>query len=336
MQEGLKHESPTVSGAADYQNLCQAAKAEEKRLAELKKRRQYLFEQKQKYTHSTKSEGSKNRQPTNEQSDDGNGRKNSLIRCWKCQKTGHIAVDCKEPKRGKSERPTKGGKTQQVQSSEPSAGDQKQPSPTQTTPKACDDPQQYLLSDSDGEEPVVPADAGVNEVRVQDKGSRPQSVRVVVAGVPVEGIVDMAADITIVGAEVFKRIAVVTKLSKRELKPADKTPRTYDHKIFRLDGRLDLDVTFQGKTMKTSIYLKMDAKESLLLSEGVCRQLGIVSYHPQVTPGGNHSKEKITSDVLVPAVRVQLVETVKLKPRESIMAGVRWAGTVVRAGVHAA
>ncbi|CAI8046512.1 hypothetical protein GBAR_LOCUS25737, partial [Geodia barretti] len=186
--------------------------------------------------------------------------------------------------------------------------------------------QQYLLSDSDGEEPVVPADAGVNEVRLQDKGSRPQSVRVVVAGVPVEGIVDTAADITIVGAEVFKRIAVVAKLRKRELKPADKTPRTYDHKIFRLDGRLDLDVTFQGKTMKTPIYLKMDAKESLLLSEGVCRQLGIVSYHPQVTPGGNHSKEKITSDVLVPAVRVQLVETVKLKPRESIMAGVSGQG----------
>ena len=78
--------------------------------------------------------------------------------------------------------------------------------------------------------------------------------------------------------------------------------------------------------MKTPIYLKMDAKESLLLSEGVCHQLGIISYHPQVTPGDNHSKEKATSDVLLPAVRVQLVEMVKLKPRESIMAGVRFVG----------
>lgn len=81
---------------------------------------------------------------------------------------------------------------------------------------------------------------------------------------------DTAADITIVGAEPFKRIAAVAKLRKRDLKAADNTPRTYDHKIFLLDGRLDPDVSFQGKTMKTPIYLKMDAKEPLLLSEGEC------------------------------------------------------------------
>ena len=40
-------------------------------------------------------------------------------------------------------------------------------SPTKTTPAGLDNPQQYLLSDSDGEEPVV----RVDEVRVQDKGS---------------------------------------------------------------------------------------------------------------------------------------------------------------------
>ena len=44
LQEGLQYrlmEAPAVSGAADYQALCLAAKSEEKRLAELKKRRQY-------------------------------------------------------------------------------------------------------------------------------------------------------------------------------------------------------------------------------------------------------------------------------------------------------
>ena len=100
-----------------------------------------------------------------------------------------------------------------------------------------------------------------------------------------EGVVDTAADITIVGAEAFKRIAAVAKLKKRDLKPADKTPRTYDQKVFHLDGRLDLDITFQEQTMKTPVYVKMDAKEQLLLSEGVCRQLGIVHYHEQVVPG---------------------------------------------------
>jgi len=41
----------------------------------------------------------------------------------------------------------------------------------------------------------------VTQVRIYDKGSHPQLVQVVVAGVPVEGVVDTAADITIVGAE---------------------------------------------------------------------------------------------------------------------------------------
>jgi hypothetical protein len=87
-----------------------------------------------------------------------------------------------------------------------------QPS-TETTPTTSEDPRQYLLPDSDEKEPA----AGVNEVRVQDRESHPQSVRVVVAGVPVDGIVNTAADITIVGAEKFKRIAAVAKLREKRL-----------------------------------------------------------------------------------------------------------------------
>ena len=162
---------------------------------------------------------------------------------------------------------------------------------------------------------------GVKKVRVQDKGSRPQSVRVVVAGVPVDGIVDTAADITIVGAETVKRIAAVVKRKKRDLKPADKTPHTYNHKIFCLDVRLDLDITFQEQTMKTPVYVKMDAREQLLLSEGVCRQLNIVRYHEQVVPGDNQKPE-----VCIPMVRVRLVQTVKFRPDESVMAEVRLVG----------
>ena len=45
---------------------------------------------------------------------------------------------------------------------------------------------------------------------------------------------------------------------------------------------MDLDVTFNGKTMRTPIYIKMDAHDQLLLSEGVCRQLGIIQYHLRV------------------------------------------------------
>ena len=317
LQEGLNHrimESPAVSGAADYQSLCLAAKTEEKRLAEIKKRRQYHSEHKYKNTSSSKPDSSNYRSPSNSQSDGGSGRQ-IPTRCWNCRRTGHVAADCKAPKRrGSDQQPSRGEKppnARQVQSSQDqgSPGQDPQPS-TETTPTTSEDPRQYL----------------VNEVRVQDKGSHPQSVRVVVAGVPVDGVVDTAADITIVGAETFKRTAAVAKLRKRDLKPADKTPRTYDQKTFRLDGRLDLDITFQERTMKTPVYVKMDAKEQLLLSEGVCRQLGIVRYHEQVSPGDNQEP------VCVPMVRVHLVQTVKLGPNESLMAEVRLVGEGVGGG----
>ena len=36
--------------------------------------------------------------------------------------------------------------------------------------------------------------------------------------------------------------------------------------------------------MRTPVYVKIDIKEQLLLSKGVCRQLGIVTYHREVVP----------------------------------------------------
>ena len=45
---------------------------------------------------------------------------------------------------------------------------------------------------------------------------------------------------------------------------------------------MDLDISFEDITMQTPVYIKMDAADQLLLSEGVCRQLGIVIYHEEV------------------------------------------------------
>ena len=317
MHEGLKHrimESSAVSGATDYKGLCLAAKAEEKRLAAIKKRRLYHSEHRSKPSGPFKPADPDSQPPGHPQGEGGSGRKNSVVRCWNCRRTGHVAAECKAPRRGGSDQPSRRERpprAQQVQS-DPQHDQELQPSDG-TTPTTPGDPKQYLLSDSEEQESKV----GVNEVRVQDKGSRPQYVRVVVAGVPVDGIVDTAADITIVGAEAFKRIAAVAKLRKRDLKSADKTPRTYDQKLFRLDGCLDLDISFQERTLKTPVYVKMDAREQLLLSEGVCRQLGIVQYHEQVSPGDDQKPE-----VSVPMVRVHLVQTVKLRPNESLMAEV--------------
>ena len=59
LQEGLKHsliETSAVTGANDYLSLCVSAKAEEKRLAELRKRRQYHSDQKQKPLTTARTE----------------------------------------------------------------------------------------------------------------------------------------------------------------------------------------------------------------------------------------------------------------------------------------
>ena len=69
----------------------------------------------------------------------------------------------------------------------------------------------------------------------------------------------------------------MARLKKRDFKPTDKTSRTYDQKSFKVDGRMDLDISFREVTMRTPVYIKMDAADQLLLSESVCRQLSSVT-----------------------------------------------------------
>ena len=45
-----------------------------------------------------------------------------------------------------------------------------------------------------------------------------------------------------------------------------------------------LDIGFDGRVLNTSVYVKMDSPNDLLLSEGVCRQLGNIHYRPEVRP----------------------------------------------------
>lgn len=199
------------------------------------------------------------------------------------------------------------------------------------------DPTQYLESDDEDVQ-------GVRTVRVDDRGSKPQVAVVDVQGVPTEGIIDTGSDITIMGAELFKKVAAVAHLKKSQLKRPDKVPYMYDHQTFKLDGKLELDITFQDQTMLTPVYLKMDAHDSLLLSEGVCRQLKIVTYHPSIevwqaskksasvvpciqatpdAPGGTSTssvpgEETPTSSApKVGSVRVKLVKATRILPQKS-------------------
>ena len=69
----------------------------------------------------------------------------------------------------------------------------------------------------------------------------------------------------------LRKVAVVAKLRKKDLKPPDKTPCGYDRRPFKLHGKMDLTISFEGKVLTTPVYIKMDTEEPLLLSEGVCR-----------------------------------------------------------------
>ena len=63
---------------------------------------------------------------------------------------------------------------------------------------------------------------GVSMVRVADKGSQPQFVRVQIQGIPAYGFLDSGAAITIMGDTLFQKVATAARLKKRDLKKPDK------------------------------------------------------------------------------------------------------------------
>ena len=81
------------------------------------------------------------------------------------------------------------------------------------------EPEEFLHSSSDEDPP-----AQVNGVRITDKGSVTQCVKVRVQGVPAYGLIDSGADITILGGSLFKKVATVARLKKRNFMKADKVP----------------------------------------------------------------------------------------------------------------
>ena len=233
--------------------------------------------------------------------------------CYVCKKPGHFGIDCHQKKsertgeRAQSKSKSKNPTTKQVQS-------QPLPPDTRTDPQTGSSPLDYLASSEEEE------DSRVNSVRIKDTGSKNQYANVNVQGVLIKGMVDSGADITIIGGDLFKQVATIAKLRKRDFRLADKTPRTFDQKPFVLHGCMDLDITFGNKTIFTPVYIKMDSSTPLLLSEGVCRQLGILAYHPSISVAkkeDSHAKEREEStQASVPLVKVSLIQSVKLLPHQ--------------------
>ena len=61
----------------------------------------------------------------------------------------------------------------------------------------------------------------------------------------------------------------------------------------------------------TPVYVKMDAEDPLLLSKGLCRQVGVVIYHSNVWTRGKSDNQDSAN---VPIIRVKLVELLRLLP----------------------
>ena len=130
-----------------------------------------------------------------------------------------------------------------------------------------------------------------------------------------EGMIESGSDITILGGEMFKQVSTIARLHKKDFKSPDKQPWTYNQQTFHIDGKVEVDISFYDMTKKTAVYVKVDAPKQLLLSEGVCHQLGILIYHPDVQPGNGDKKQlkakaQEVSECKVPMVRVQLIQDV--------------------------
>ena len=115
-----------------------------------------------------------------------------------------------------------------------------------------------------------------------DSGRECHCVQVNIEGVPVTGLIDTGSDITIVRGDLLYHIVSTAGLEESNIKPADQKACTYDQQPLTLDGQVDLNISFGEKALCTTVYIKVVAPDSLLLSESVCRNLGVVSFHPNV------------------------------------------------------
>lgn len=216
-------EAPAVSGSQTYSELCLAAKNEECRQSELAKRQQYArtgIQAGGNDNTETHTGGMPRDQATRTRTSRTPMRAPPQRRCFNCGSPDHLANKCNAKKEESQGRQTAARRIVGT-SEKPSPSDAPtQPSSSESTPtqngNEDQDPFNFLYSsDSDGD---------VCTVRVSDTASKPQCARVMIQGVPIVGIINTAADITIMGGSLFQKVASVAKLKKNNFKPPDITP----------------------------------------------------------------------------------------------------------------
>ena len=141
---------------------------------------------------------------------------------------------------------------------------------------------------------------------------------------PVTGIVDTGSDISVMSGDLFKMIVGIAELKEEDFKPANKRAFNYNKQPIALDGQMEVSIGFEDKEICTTVYVKIKAPDSLLLSETVCRELGIVQYHPNVRPLGN-SRETGTVD-RSPRDKVRMIQSVCLPLHHTAVMPVEIAG----------
>ena len=119
----------------------------------------------------------------------------------------------------------------------------------------------------------------VKTATLQKSGLRCAEVKI--EGV-ITGLIDTGSDITIMRGDLFYQIITATGLGEQALKKTDQKACTYDQKPITLDGQMEMEISFGEKTVITTVYVKLLAPDKLLLSETVCRLLGIITYHPSI------------------------------------------------------